>query len=366
MLTTPLHPNHTKLGAQLAPFAGWEMPIHYGSQIEEHHQVRRAAGLFDVSHMMVADLAGSNCQAMLQNLLANDVGKLNQNGRALYSCMLNHDGGVIDDLIVYRRAADQYRLVLNAGTAESDLAWIDAQAGSYKVTIKSRQDLAILALQGPTARQLMATLVSDPDALLALGKFRAAEFDQFFIARTGYTGEDGFEIILPKQQVVALWEQLLALGAAPTGLGARDTLRLEAGLCLYGQDLDQQHTPLQSGLNWTIAWQPEARDFIGRTALTTAASSYQGMFAGLLLEDKGVLRSGMTLLSNDQPIGITTSGGFAPTLQRSIALARLSHKPDDALFVDIRGKQKPVRIVTLPFARNGNIMVDLQSAETES
>ena len=359
MLTTPLHPNHVELGAHMAPFAGWEMPIHYGSQIEEHLQVRQAAGLFDVSHMVVADLEGSNCEALLQNLLANDISKLDQDGRALYSCMLNHDGGVIDDLIVYRLTTKQYRLVLNAGTAESDLEWISAQSKNYDVAITRRQDLAILALQGPTARQMMAKLVTDPGALLALGRFWAAEFDQFFIARTGYTGEDGFEIILPKQQIISLWDQLLALGAAPAGLGARDTLRLEAGLCLYGQDLDQQHTPLQSGLNWTIAWQPESRDFIGRTALAAAAESLQGTFVGLLLEDKGVLRSGMTLLSNNQPIGITTSGGFSPTLQRSIALARLDSNPVDALSVDIRGKQKPVRIVALPFARNGKVMVDL-------
>ncbi len=343
----------------MAPFAGWEMPIHYGSQIEEHLQVRRAAGIFDVSHMVVADLAGSECQAMLQQLLANDVSKLNEDGRALYSCMLNQDAGVIDDLIVYRRSSALYRLVLNAGTAASDLEWIAEQARAFGITITTRDDLAILALQGPQARQLMANLVSDPKLLMELGRFRAADFDQFFIARTGYTGEDGFEIILPKQEAVAVWEQLTELGAVPTGLGARDTLRLEAGLCLYGQDLDQQHTPLQSGLNWTVSWQPESRSFIGRTALTAAAESYSGAFVGLLLEDKGVLRSGMTLLSDDQPIGITTSGGFSPTLQRSIAFVRLDHQPEGPLFVQIRGKQKSVRIASLPFVRNGKIMVDL-------
>ena len=343
----------------MAPFAGWEMPIHYGSQIEEHLQVRRGAGVFDVSHMVVADLAGSGCQAMLQRLLANDVSKLNEDGRALYSCMLNHDGGVIDDLIVYRRSSEQYRLVLNAGTAATDLEWISVQAEAFEVAITTRDDLAILAVQGPQAPQLVANLVSDSRLLMALGRFRAADFDQFFIARTGYTGEDGFEVILPKQEATAVWDQLTALGAAPTGLGARDTLRLEAGLCLYGQDLDQQHNPLQSGLNWTVGWQPESRDFIGREALTAAAKTSQGVFVGLLLEDKGVLRSGMTLLSNDQPIGITTSGGFSPTLQRSIALARFDSQPEGPLFVDIRGKQKAVRVVSLPFVRNGKILVDL-------
>ncbi len=343
----------------MAPFAGWEMPIHYGSQIEEHLQVRRAAGIFDVSHMVVADLAGPGCQAMLQQLLANDVSKLNEDGRALYSCMLDQNAGVIDDLIVYRCSSEVYRLVLNAGTAASDLEWIAEQTRAFGVTITTRDDLAILALQGPQARHLMAKLVSEPKLLMELGRFRSAEFDDFFVARTGYTGEDGFEIILPKQDAAAVWDKLTELGAAPIGLGARDTLRLEAGLCLYGQDLDQRHTPLQSGLNWTVSWQPESRDFIGRTALTAAAESYRGVFVGLLLEDKGVLRSGMTLLSDDQPIGITTSGGFSPTLQRSIAFARLDHQPEGPLFVEMRGKQKPVRIVPLPFVRNGKIMVDL-------
>jgi len=357
---TPLHSRHLSASAHMGPFAGWEMPIHYGSQIEEHLQVRRAAGVFDVSHMVVADLHGHDCTVFLQTLLANDVAKLDEDGTALYSCMLNENGGVIDDLIVYRCAADHYRLVLNAGTATNDLEWIAEQSKNLAITIRRRNELAILAVQGPEARQIVAGLVGRESTLLNLPRFRSVTVDDLFIARTGYTGEDGFEVILPADQALQLWDQLLAAKVVPVGLGARDTLRLEAGLCLYGQDLDIHTTPLDSGLAWTIAWQPESRDFTGRSALTARSLQTNALFTGLLLEDKGVLRSGMTLLQSERVIGITTSGGFSPTLQRSIAFTRIDAAYVEGLntaplFVDIRGKQKSVRLVPLPFIKNGKI-----------
>lgn len=340
------------------------MPIHYGSQIEEHHRVRESAGVFDVSHMVAVDLAGRDSKALLQMLLANDVNKLQQDGKALYSCMLNPNGGVIDDLIVYRRATDLYRLVLNAGTAANDLEWITEHSKNFTVAIEKRTDLAILAIQGPTARQITAPLLGEIPGLMELPRFHCLEFEELFIARTGYTGEDGFEVILPTENARQLWDELIAAGVAPVGLGARDTLRMEAGLCLYGQDLDPQHSPLESGLEWTIAWQPETRDFIGRNALTAQQSQANSLFTGILLEDRGVLRSGMTLLLNDNQVGVTTSGGFSPTLQRSIALARIdadvaTDPAFTSLKVDIRGKQKAVRVVPLPFVKNGKITTAL-------
>lgn len=343
----------------MAPFAGWEMPIHYGSQIDEHHQVRSAAGLFDVSHMVAVDLHGSDSRPFLQRLLANDVGKLQDDGKALYSCMLNHQGGVLDDLIVYRRSADNFRLVLNAGTATGDLKWIAEQAQAAALTIQRRDDLAILAVQGPTARQTVARVIGHESELLGLARFHCLEIDELFIGRTGYTGEDGFELILPAHRAAQVWNQLLAAGVAPVGLGARDTLRLEAGLCLYGQDLTTEITPLDAGLNWTIAWQPDDRDFIGRSALSAKTAPTTSRFTGLVLEEKGVLRAGMTLLQDSRPIGITTSGGFSPTLQRSIAFARFDIEPTGTVLVDIRGKQKSVRTVPLPFYKNGKISAEI-------
>lgn len=348
----------------MAPFAGWEMPIHYGSQIEEHHRVRTAVGLFDVSHMAVVDLQGRDSTAFLQRLLANDVGRLVEDGSALYSCMLNEQGGVIDDLIVYRRATHRFRLVLNAATAGSDLDWIAEQSKDYTLEIQRRPEMAILALQGPAATTALIDAIGDRSELTDLKRFRSTEFDQLFVARTGYTGEEGYELILPVEDALPLWDRLLTGVVTPVGLGARDTLRLEAGLCLYGRDLDNQHTPTESGIDWTVAWQPEGRDFIGRQALSEKNRQTRSLFTGLLLEEKGVLRSGMSVLQNDQRIGITTSGGFSPTLQRSIAFARLTLPENgelsaDSLFVEIRGKQKAVTAISLPFVRNGKIVARL-------
>jgi len=358
-LRTPLYDEHLRAGARIVPFGGWDMPLHYGSQIGEHHAVRRHAGVFDVSHMQPVDIAGSEAQAFLRQLLANDVAKLKDPGKALYSCMLNPAGGVVDDLIVYLLGPDRYRAVVNAATADKDLEWMRAQAGD-SVGIERRDDLAMLAVQGPEARALAAPLL--PDELrgpaLALKPFFAVEGATWLVARTGYTGEDGFEIMLPAAEAPALFSRLIAAGVAPCGLGARDTLRLEAGMNLYGHDMDEETGPLESGLGWTVAWEPTGRAFIGREALQARrADPGCPTFIGLLLEGKGVLRSHQAVLCDGEPVGETTSGGFSPTLGRAIALARVAPGAEGAWAVEIRGNAVPVRPVRPPFVRHGKAMI---------
>src|SRR4051812_19953401 len=264
--TTPLHDSHKAAGARMVDFGGWDMPVHYGSQIEEHHAVRHAAGVFDVSHMCVIDVHGSRSGEFLRGLLANDVARLRQPGKALYSCMLNEQAGILDDLIVYYLDARWYRVVVNAGTRDSDLAWIRAHAAGFDLDVQERRDLAMLAVQGPQARARLASLLTPPDAqaALALASFVGAQLGAWFVARTGYTGEDGFEVMLPADGAVGLWKSLNDLGVRSCGLGARDTLRVEAGLNLYGNDMDSSTQPLESGLEWTVAFDPPERDFIGR------------------------------------------------------------------------------------------------------
>lgn len=347
------------------PFGGWDMPLHYGSQLEEHDAVREHAGVFDVSHMCPVDIEGPDAQAFLRRLLANDVAKLKTVGQALYSCLLNDSGGVVDDLIVYLRGpSGHYRLVVNAGTADKDLTWLETQRwrSGCDVTIRRRTDLAMLAIQGPQARELTATCLPREmaESALELAPFHAVECGGWFIARTGYTGEDGFEILLPADHVVDLWSVLLDAGVRPCGLGARDTLRLEAGMNLYGQDMGEDVGPLESGLAWTVAWEPADRDFIGRTALEELRTSPERReFVGLLLTGRGVLRAHQTVLSNGREVGEITSGGFAPTLQRSIALARVAQGLGETCEVEIRGKPVAARIVKPPFVRQGRILVEL-------
>ena len=359
---TPLFAEHQALGARIVPFGGWDMPLHYGSQLQEHHSVRRDAGMFDVSHMQVVDLDGTGALSFLRRLIANDPAKLEVSGKALYSCMLNQHGGVVDDLILYFRAAERYRMVVNAATAEKDLAWMRDRASDFAVTIRSRRDLAMIAVQGPNACAKVIDLV--PAGLreqsIALRSFSAAEQGDWFVARTGYTGEDGFEILCPAGAAPALWRDLMKAGIAPCGLGARDTLRLEAGMNLYGQDMDEDVGPLESGLAWTIAWEPDDRDFIGRSVLASQRKQ-RGLrhFVGLLLTGKGVLREHQQVLSGGKPAGQITSGGFAPTLQRSIALARVAPEIDERCEVPIRGKAIPARVVKPPFVRNGKPRIDL-------
>jgi aminomethyltransferase len=362
---TPLYTEHQQAGAKLVDFAGWEMPLHYGSQLEEHHKVRRDAGMFDVSHMAVVDIHGKDASTYLRYLLANDVARLTQPGKALYTCMLNEQGGIIDDLIVYFVAPDEYRLVVNAGTRDKDLAWIKQQAQNFvAVTITERPDLCILAIQGPNARsKTMQTFDQNKQAVVAeLKPFQFAKHQEWFIARTGYTGEDGFEIMLPANEVSAFWQALLKANIPPCGLGARDTLRLEAGLNLYGTDMDETTTPLESNLNWTVQFEPQDRNFIGRSALEQQQK--QGVarkLVGLVLEDRGVLRGHQHVVAENSGEGEITSGTFSPTLGFSVALARVPANIGTRCNVVIRDKLMPVRVVKPPFVRQGKKVFEYTS-----
>lgn len=345
---------HCDAGAKMVDFGGWDMPIHYGSQIEEHHAVRRDAGMFDVSHMTVVDLHGEGVRDYLRRLLANSIDKLKVSGKALYSCMLNESGGVIDDLIVYYLDDRFYRVVVNASTRDKDLAWMAKQAEGFALTLTERTDLAMVAVQGPNARAKTLALLT-PEAAEragALGKFAACEADGLFVARTGYTGEDGFEIMVPENQAVAFWNRLADAGVRPCGLGARDTLRLEAGMALYGQDMDETVTPYEAGLAWTVALD-EGRGFIGRAALEAqAAAGSARQMIGLVMDEKGVLRHGQTVFAACGQ-GEILSGTFSPTLGKAIALARVPAGDVGAVEVDIRGKRLPLRAVKYPFVRDG-------------
>ena len=359
---TVLFDTHTEMGARIVPFGGWDMPLHYGSQLEEHHAVRRDAGMFDVCHMTVVDLRGERVREFLRYLLANDVARLKTPGKALYSCMLNPQGGVIDDLIVYFMDESWFRMVVNAGTTEKDVAWLQQHATGFEVTVSPRNDLAMIAVQGPNAREKALPLL--PGELQAeaeqLKPFFAACRGDWFVGRTGYTGEDGFEIVLPESGAVAFWRALADAGVRPAGLGARDTLRLEAGMNLYGSDMDEEISPLEAGLNWTVAWEPSERNFIGREAIEARRGDPANRrFVGLLLTGRGVLRNHQKLFVGDREVGEITSGGFAPTLERSIALARVAPDVGDSCEVEIRGKRIPARVVRPPFARNGKVQVEL-------
>ncbi|BAN51169.1 glycine cleavage system aminomethyltransferase GcvT [Metapseudomonas resinovorans] len=356
---TPLHDQHVALGAKMVDFGGWDMPLHYGSQVEEHHEVRRDCGVFDVSHMTVVDVAGAQAKAWLQHLLTNDVDRLQVPGKALYSPMLNERGGIIDDLIVYLTGFG-YRLVVNAATREKDLAWMQARSQGFEVSLSERADLAILAIQGPSARAKVAELVSTERAALIheLKPFQGLPEGDWFIARTGYTGEDGLEIMLPADQVAGFFNDLVGAGISPIGLGARDTLRLEAGMNLYGQDMTEEASPLVSNMSWTIAWEPESRDFIGRGALEAErAAGIKSKLVGLVLEERGVLRAHQVVRVEGVGEGEITSGSFSPTLNKSIAMARVPMATGDRAEVEIRGKWFPVRVVRPNFVRNGKALI---------
>ncbi len=357
---TPLYAAHQQAGGKLVDFAGWEMPLHYGSQVQEHHAVRQDAGMFDVSHMAVLDISGQDAQRFLRYVLANDVARLTTPGKALYTCMLNPHGGVIDDLLAYFFTPTQYRLIVNAGTQHTDLAWLMQHQGAFDVVIQPRPELAIIAVQGPQARAKAATALSTAQAQLVstLKPFHSGMVDDCFIARTGYTGEDGLEIVVPATQVVALWQALLAAEIKPCGLGARDTLRLEAGLNLYGHDMDEDTTPLESNLTWTVAWEPTDRDFIGRPALTVQRQhGATRQLVGLVLTERGVLRDGQVVVLEDGQQGVITSGSFSPSLQRAIALARIPAGNYLQCQVNIRDKPVPARIVAPVFVRNGKSQI---------
>jgi len=358
---TALYDKHLEAGAKIVDFAGWDMPINYGSQIKEHEQVRSAAGIFDVSHMTVVDITGNDAEKYLRHLLANDVAKLDEPGRALYSAMLNLDGGVVDDLIVYRMNTG-YRLVVNCATRMKDLKWMANQSSGFSVFIDEKPKLAILAVHGPTAIETACSVLAaeQADAVKKLGNFRGVEFDDWFVARTGYTGEKGLEFIFPQQQAPELWDKLLAAGVLPVGLAARDTLRLEAGMNLYGQDMDDQTSPLSANMGFSIAWEPAERDFIGREAVSVHKRLVESgdfpVLVGLVLEERGVLRPGQKLIT-DKGEGVITSGSFSPTLKHSIALARIPVLSASCK-ADIRGNLTPVRIVKPNFVRFGKNVVE--------
>ncbi|HET9112553.1 MAG TPA: glycine cleavage system aminomethyltransferase GcvT [Burkholderiales bacterium] len=353
---TPLNAAHRRMGAKMVDFGGWDMPLSYGSQLDEHHQVRRDAGMFDVSHMLVADVQGEGVRGFLRGLVANNVDKLTVPGKGLYSCMLNPEGGVIDDLIIYFMAENRFRIVVNAGTADKDIAWMREQVAERALTITPRRDLAMIAVQGPQARaKVWAAIPGSEAATSTMKPFNAIEFQHYFIARTGYTGEDGFEVILPAGEAEALWQRLAALGVKPAGLGARDTLRLEAGMNLYGQDMDDSTSPLESGLAWTVDLRSE-REFVGKAALQSRDIDRQ--LAGLVLLDKGVLRAHQSVRTRYGD-GVVTSGTFSPTLQQSIALARipLGIAPGTDVTVQVRDRELTARVVNYPFVRNGKAVL---------
>lgn len=344
----------------MVDFASWQLPVHYGSLVDEHMAVRKSAGVFDVSHMTIVDITGADAHSYLRKLLANDIANLQKTGSALYSCMLDLQGGIIDDLIVYYFASEHYRVVVNAATRDKDLDWMKHQASNLAVQITERPELAMIAVQGPDAVSIVNSLLSEELSVQsgALGRYEACQAGDWFVAATGYTGENGYEIALPGSEAERFWKSLLDAGVAPCGLGARDTLRLEAGMNLYGTDMDESNTPLTSGLEWTVAWQPAERDFIGRAALEKErlAGPRQKMI-GLVLDGKGVLRGGQILYKGEQQVGVITSGTFSPSLKESIAFARVDANFTGDCEVQIRRNRLPVRKVKRVFVRNGLSML---------
>lgn len=351
---TVLHAKHVEAGAKMVDFHGWEMPINYGSQIEEHHAVRQDAGMFDVSHMTIVDVKGAQAKDYLRYLLSNDVAKLSQVGKALYSGMLNEQGGVVDDLIVYHFDATNYRLVVNSATREKDMNWLNSQAEGFDVTITERPEFAMIAVQGPNSKEKAATLFSaaQKEAVEGMKPFFGVQAEDLFIATTGYTGETGYEIMVPEGQAAEFWQKLLDAGIAPCGLGARDTLRLEAGMNLYGQDMDETICPLSANMGWTVTWEPCERDFVGREALEELNRSKTDKLVGLVMTEKGVLRAGQKVRVGEGE-GVITSGTFSPTLGHSIAMARIPASNDLTAEVEMRKKWVTVNVVKPSFVRNG-------------
>ncbi|MBU3021580.1 glycine cleavage system aminomethyltransferase GcvT [Aestuariibacter sp. A3R04] len=352
--TTALHAKHLEAGAKMVDFFGWDMPINYGSQIEEHHAVRNDAGMFDVSHMTIVDVTGVQAKNYLRYLLANDVAKLKDKGKALYSGMLNEAGGVVDDLIVYHFDDTNYRLVVNSATREKDMNWLNDKASGFDVTITEKPDFAMIAVQGPNAKEKAASLFSEAqkEAVTGMKPFYGVQAEDLFIATTGYTGEAGYEIMVPTSQAGQFWQGLLDAGVKPCGLGARDTLRLEAGMNLYGQDMDETVSPLAANMGWTITWEPTDRDFVGRKALEAQKAEGTEKLVGLVMTEKGVLRHGLKVKTQSGE-GVITSGTFSPTLGHSIALARVPADTTDTVEVEMRKKWVTVSVVKPSFVRNG-------------
>jgi aminomethyltransferase len=360
---TVLFDIHERHGGRMVEFSGWQLPLHFGSQLEEHHSVRRDAGMFDVSHMTVIDLAGRDSGAFLSMLLANDIRRLQRPGQALYSCMLDEAGGILDDLMIYRWAPDRFRIIANAATRAKDLAWIGRHAEGFEIAVNPREDLAIIAVQGPSARPRTDACLNEAlrRAAAELGVFEGVLQGDWQVSRTGYTGEDGYEIVLPHAAAAPLWQALLDAGVRPCGLGARDTLRLEAGMRLYGVDMDETVSPLEAGLGWTVAWQPEARSFIGRAALETQRQT-GGLrrFVGLILQGMGVLRSHQRVIVPGIGEGEITSGGFSPVLNRGIGFARLPAGDFTRCQVEVRGQLKEAAVTAPRFVRHGSPVIPVE------
>jgi aminomethyltransferase len=356
MKNTPLYKEHVSAGGKIVEFGGWQLPVHYGSLVDEHHAVRTAAGMFDVSHMTIVDFSGPDTTACMRHLLCNDVASLSEPGAAMYSCMLDQQGGIVDDLIVYFLGENHYRMVVNAATRDKDLQWFKSQCSSFNVEVTEQPQLAMVAVQGPDAVAIASALLPSPlaEQCQNLERFKARWHNDWFVATTGYTGEDGYEIALPASDAPAFWQALAQAGVKPCGLGARDTLRLEAGMNLYGTDMTEADTPLTSGLAWTVAWEPDSRDFIGRSALAEQKSAgVSHKMVGYVLEGKGVLRGGQLLYNGDDEIGVITSGTFSPTLKQSIAFARVKSEFATDCEVQIRKNRLPVKCVSRVFVRNG-------------
>ena len=363
-LKTPFYECHVEASGKLVDFAGWTLPIHYGSLVDEHNAVRNDAGMFDVSHMVVSDVRGERSVQALRLTLTNDIAKLVDN-TALYSCLCTDTGGVVDDLIVYRISAEHYRVISNAATRNKVLGWLADHGVAECHSIESGH-LAMLAVQGPNAVakfQRVAQSLIDPDVIggaadiASLPNFGCTTLGDVFVGRTGYTGEDGVEIIVPQAAAEVYWRALLDAGVHACGLGARDTLRLEAGMSLYGNDLDDAHSPFESGVGWTVDLSDESRNFIGRSVLVTQKQNGAATLRiGIELQERGVLRAGQGVSIDGEEIGVVTSGTYSPTLQRTIALARVQRasapKMDDkdcALTVEIRNKPVSAFRVGVPF-----------------
>lgn len=358
MKKTHLHQAHIDSGAKMVNFGGWDMPINYGSQIQEHNAVRQDKGVFDVSHMTIVDLTGFESEQFLLKILANDVRKLSD-GKALYSTMLNENGGIIDDLIVYKRAKNNYRIVVNAGTREKDLAWLNKQIQAFDANINERPKVAMLAVQGPNAIDTCLRVLPTDIAtkLSTLKKFCAIDDEDYFIGRTGYTGEDGVEILVPEEKVLTLWNTLLKAGVKPCGLAARDTLRLEAGMHLYGQDMDEQISPLECGLAWTV--RKENANYIGSEALDALRSKgITKKMTGVVLRQRGILRHNQELIDDNGLTGIITSGTFSPSAQVAIGMAIVDKNFSDNVKVKIRKNELAVKCINLPFVRNGKVLIE--------
>ena len=354
---TPLYPAHVAAGARMVPFSGWDMPVQYTGIIEEHRAVRARAGLFDVSHMGEFDIAGPGALPLIQGLVTNDLARLAL-GQAMYTPMCTPEGGIIDDLLVYRLGDDHLMLVVNAANTAADLAWIrDHAAGNVRVTDRS-DGIALLALQGPRAQEILQRLTPAPLGHIHYYWFRdevPIAGRRALVSRTGYTGEDGFELYVDAQDAVHLWDAILAEGrrdgVLPAGLGARDTLRLEAGLLLHGNDMDTTTTPLEVGLGWTV--KPAKGEFVGAPALRRQKSEgVTRRLVGFTLQDRAIARHGHPIREHGAPIGRVTSGSYGPTVENSIGLGFVPlayAEPERRLEVEIRGRGAPAVVTKLPF-----------------